>query len=76
VALCRMMLTPANILILDEPTNHLDISAKEVLETALQHFQGAVIVISHDRCVNYMFVCSSTKCFDHTILLAGISSAR
>lgn len=49
LSLCCMMLRPANLLILDEPTNHLDIPAKEMLEEALQHFAGSVMVISHDR---------------------------
>jgi ATPase subunit of ABC transporter with duplicated ATPase domains len=49
LSLCCMMLEPANLLILDEPTNHLDIPAKEMLEEALQHFAGSVMIVSHDR---------------------------
>ena len=49
LSLSCMMLRPANLLILDEPTNHLDIPAKEMLEEALQHFSGSVVIVSHDR---------------------------
>lgn len=49
VSLAKLMLSEANFLILDEPTNHLDITSKEILEQALNHYQGTVLFVSHDR---------------------------
>ena len=49
LAMARMMLEPHNLLILDEPTNHMDMRSKDILKTALQKFDGTVVLVSHDR---------------------------
>ena len=49
LALARLMLRPANVLVLDEPTNDLDLATLDVLEETLTNFDGAVLLVSHDR---------------------------
>ena len=59
--LALLMLQRDNVLILDEPTNHLDIDSKEMLEQALQYFEGTILFVSHDR---YFINQLSNKVFD------------
>jgi len=63
VSLAKLMLSDANFLILDEPTNHLDIDSKAILENAINHFEGTVLYVSHDR---YFINTTATRILDLT----------
>jgi ATP-binding cassette subfamily F protein 3 len=61
VSLAKLMLSNANFLLLDEPTNHLDTSAREILEQALNEYEGTVFYVSHDR---YFVNTTATRILD------------
>lgn len=63
VSLAKLMLSESNFLILDEPTNHLDIMSKEILEDALNSYEGTVLYVSHDR---YFINRTATRILDLT----------
>lgn len=63
VSLAKLMLSNSNFLILDEPTNHLDIVSKEILENALNSYEGTVLYVSHDR---YFINKTATRIMDLT----------
>lgn len=67
VVLATILASPVNLLVLDEPTNHLDIKSREVLQSALQTFEGTVMLVSHDR---YFLRAITTRVFevDHGVL--------
>lgn len=69
VAIAQCLLSGAAVIVLDEPTNHLDITSTQVMERALTHFPGAVVVVSHDR----FFI---DKLADRLLIFDGTTKVR
>lgn len=69
VAIAQCLLSGAAVIVLDEPTNHLDITSTQVMERALTHFPGAVVVVSHDR----FFI---DKLADRMLIFDGTTTVR
>ncbi len=70
VSLAKILLSPCNFLIMDEPTNHLDTASKHALENALRHYDGTLLIISHDRyfldaLVERVFEIKAGKAYDY-----------
>ena len=68
VALARILMEPANLLLLDEPTHHLDLTGKEVLEDALDQYPGAVVVVTHDRSLMTSLATRVIEMRDHRVI--------
>ena len=77
LSLAVLVASGANVLILDEPTNHLDVESREALEDALSAFEGAVILVSHDRALleaigSRTIVCEDGELRSHPTGLGGL----
>lgn len=81
LSLAKLLMRPYNLLIIDEPTNHLDVESREVLSRALIHFEGTIIIVSHDRyftdsLVNRVLHLENMNLYNHLGNLSSFISKR
>jgi ATP-binding cassette subfamily F protein 3 len=69
VALAKILMQQANLLLLDEPTHHLDLAGKEVLEDALEQYPGAVLIVTHDRSLMARVATQVLEVYDGRVIL-------